>query len=70
MSRSYFLEDPMHPNGGIEIKCSDEDCVFCKYCADFFWDYSNLIYMIICEKGHNPWNRPCILFKEKEGEKE
>lgn len=24
MTREYFLEDPLHPRGGINIKCKDE----------------------------------------------
>lgn len=51
------------------LHCDNTDgCVFCKHCADLFWDYSNLIYMIICEKGHNPWNRPCGFFEEGKSE--
>lgn len=46
MSREYFLEDALHPNGGFTIKVkNDHDCVFCKHCTDIWWDYSNLIYM-------------------------
>lgn len=66
--RKYFLEDVMHPKGGIWIKCkSDKDCVFCDHCTDIFWDYTNLIYAISCEEEHDPNDRPCRYFKE-EGE--
>lgn len=74
MSREYFLDDPLHPNGGITIKCKDEhDCVFCEHCTDVFWDYTSLIYMIFCNEDHDPWTRPCKHFKErsvKDGEKD
>lgn len=65
VTREYFLEDPIHPKGGITIKCKDDtDCVFCEHCTDIFWDYTNLVYMIHCNKEHDPWDRPCEHFKE------
>lgn len=65
--RKYFLEDPLHPKGGIVIECKDDhDCVFCERCMDVFWDYTNLIYMIACADDHDPWERPCKYFKEGE----
>lgn len=68
MSRKYFLEDPLHPKGGIEITCKDDhDCVFCEHCTDVFWDYSNLIYMLFCELEKDPYKRPCKDFKEGGG---
>lgn len=67
MSRDYFLDDAMHPNGGFYITCKDDsDCVFCNHCTDVFWDYTNLIYAIICDIGLDPWNRPCAHFEEGE----
>ena len=67
--RHYFLEDPLHPRCGVNIRVKDDkDCVFCDYCTDIFWDYTNLIYMIICEKGYDPWDRPCKYFKEERRE--
>ncbi len=69
MTREYFLEDPIHPRGGITIKCKDEtDCVFCEHCTDVFWDYTNLVYMIHCNEEHDPWDRPCEHFKESDTE--
>lgn len=69
MTREYFLEDPLHPRGGITIKCKDvTDCVFCEHCTDVFWDYTNLIYMIHCEEEHDTWDRPCKYFKERDSE--
>ena len=69
--RTYFLEDPVHPNGGITVGCKDDhDCVFCDHCTDVFWDYSNLIYMIICDEDHDPWDRPCKYFAEERKEHE
>lgn len=66
--REYLLEDAANPAGGLWIKCKDDrDCVFCVHCTDIYWDYTNLIYAIRCEEGHDPWNRPCRYFKE-EGE--
>jgi len=65
MMRDYVLLDPLHPNGGVTILADERDCVFCKYCTDIWWDYTNLIYMIACERGHEPWNRPCKYFKER-----
>lgn len=63
--RKYHLRDPIHPNGGFDINCNDDhDCVFCDHCTDVWWDYTNLIYMIFCDKDHDPWSRPCEFFEE------
>ncbi len=63
--RTFFLEDPAHPKGGITICCKDDkDCVFCDHCTDIWWDYTNLIYNIDCELGHDPSKRPCEYFEE------
>lgn len=65
--RKYILHDPLLPDGKFTIKCNDDhDCVFCKFCTDIYWDYSNLIYGIVCEADHNPWKRPCKYFVEGE----
>lgn len=54
MAREYFLEDPLHPKGGIRINVKfDRDCVFCKHCTDVYWDYTNLIYMLLCDLGND-----------------
>ena len=69
--REYFLEDPLHPNGGITIGGQDDhDCVFCQHCTDVFWDYTNLIYMLMCELDNDPAQRPCKDFKEAYESKE
>ena len=69
MGRKYFLEDALHPRGGIEVMCTDDhDCVFCDHCTDVYWDYTNLIYAISCEENHDPNDRPCKYFKEEKGE--
>lgn len=69
--REYFLEDPLHPNGGITVRCKyDNDCVFCDHCTDVFWDYTNLIYMIFCEEEHDTSVRPCFHFVETTERKE
>jgi len=70
MSRTYFLKDPIHPKGGIEITCTyNNDCVFCDHCTEVFWDYTNLIYAIGCEDDHDPCYRPCPYFKETKEDK-
>jgi hypothetical protein len=67
MPREFLLKDPLHPKGGITIKCKyDQDCVFCKHCSDIFWDYTNLIYMIVCVEDHDTCKRPCEYFEEAE----
>ena len=61
------MEDVLHPKGGITVRCKDDhDCVFCEHCTDVFWDYTSLIYMIICDLNRNPWERPCECFTEAE----
>ena len=72
--REYFLFDPINPNGGITIgvKC-DQDCVFCRHCSGIYWDYSNLIYMMMCELerdeingGNKDGEHTCKFFEEDE----
>lgn len=70
--RTYFLEDDLHPKGGITINVEcDRDCVFCEHCTDIWWDYTNLIYMIYCDLGkdaseHNErGEHTCDCFKEQ-----
>lgn len=71
MSRTFKLEDPMHPNGGITINVKhDNDCVFCDKCTDIYWDYTNLIYGIVCSEDHDVRVRPCPHFVENKGGKE
>ena len=43
---------------------NDKDCIFCAHCTDICWDYSNGIYMIICDIGEEPFKDNCIYFKE------
>lgn len=63
--RKYFLEDPLHPEGGFYINVKREkDCVFCDHCTDIFWDYTHLIYMIMCDERHDPSVDNCDHFRE------
>lgn len=63
--RKYFLEDSMHPKGGISIEVKlDNDCVFCKHCGSIWWDYTNLIYMIHCDKNRETCKHTCELFED------
>lgn len=65
--REFTLKDNLLTGGELKIKCQDDhDCVFCNHCKDIFWDYSNLIYMIICDLNLDPWKRPCKHFKEED----
>jgi len=64
--RKLFLEDPLHPKGGIEIRVKrDKDCVFCKHCTDVFWDYTNLIYMVFCRIDQDTNKEECEHFEEQ-----
>lgn len=36
--------------GLFKYNLPDHACVFCKHCTDVFYDYSNGIYMLICDK--------------------
>ncbi len=63
--RKYFLEDPLHPEGGFYINVKREkDCVFCVHCTDIFWDYTHLIYHIVCDEGHDQNTENCEYFRE------
>ena len=47
------------------IFCKNEkDCLFCKHCTDIFWDYTNGIYMIICDLGEETFKENCRYFEE------
>lgn len=63
--RKYFLEDLMHPSGGVFVNVRrDKDCVFCQHCTDVFWDYTNLIYGIACDEDHDTNDDDCRYFRE------
>lgn len=54
--RKYKLHDILHPDGGPTILLPENDCVFCSHCTDIFWDYTNGIYLKVCELYKNPNN--------------
>ena len=65
--KKYFLSDPLHPKGGITINVkNDDNCVFCKHCSDIYWDYTHLIYMILCELENDHPKMTCRNFEESE----
>ena len=67
--RKLFLADVLHPNGGITINVKlDNDCVFCDHCSGTLWDYTNLIYMIFCDKEQDTSSHTCKYFKESNSE--
>ena len=37
----------------------EPSCCTCKHCTDVFWDYSNGIYMLLCEYGNNNKKEYC-----------
>lgn len=46
-------------------------CMFCAHCTDIFWDYSNGIYMHICDINGDPeigmsGNCPDFIIESKE----
>lgn len=62
------------PERGIKpFKCEngknyifpEEHCVFCKYCTDIFWDYTNGPYMFICDVDGGKYTT-CGKFEEEE----
>ena len=63
---------------GLQYKCPDKCCLFCKHCSDIFVDYTNGPYMIICEKfcANNKYKKQvnlglhgkCKYFEERESE--
>lgn len=38
--------------GPFRYTLPDYACVFCEHCSDVFWDYSNGIYALICDKDN------------------
>lgn len=40
--------------GPFKYDLPDHACVFCKHCTDVFWDYSNGIYNLFCDKYKLP----------------
>ena len=49
--RELKIEDPL---GTLTMQLPDNACVFCKGCSDFFYDYTNGPYLILCEYGNHP----------------
>lgn len=35
---------------GKKYVAKKNSCLFCKYCTDIYWDYTNGIYSIVCDK--------------------
>lgn len=33
---------------GKQYVARETSCLFCKYCTDVFWDYTNGIYLVYC----------------------
>lgn len=38
---------------GKQYVVPESCCLFCKHCSDIFWDYTNGIYMVICDSEFN-----------------
>lgn len=38
-----------HCQNGRSYEAHERSCLFCEYCTDVFWDYTNGPYMLICE---------------------
>lgn len=62
---------------GFAIGAHKHSCLFCQYCTDLFWDYTNGPYMFLCEfddtdlheaKEHDPglsFKGECPAFEEE-----
>lgn len=58
MAKKYKLTND------VFVLCDEKDCVFCEHCTDIFWDFSNGIYLRICELEKEQINGNCEHFKE------
>ena len=41
----------------------EESCCTCKHCTDLLWDYSNGIYLLMCELKNFGTGDACKLYK-------
>lgn len=53
---------------GFKVLAPDDSCLFCKYCTDFFWDYTNGPYMFFCDINDVSVEGTCKMFEEEVGE--
>lgn len=68
--RTYILKDPVLPAGYTATKLPDKHCAFCDHCTDVYWDYTNGVYMVCCDKNCKAteilnYNGQCISFVEE-----
>lgn len=66
--REYEIEDIFCT---LVFKLADKACPFCKHRTDLWWDYTNGIHNVFCDK-HADINKgmkgECELFRECEDE--
>jgi len=48
---------------GVFCAVPEESCCTCKHCTDVFWDYSNGIYMLICELEDEGTDEICDMYQ-------
>lgn len=53
--RSELLPDHkvFELSDGRKFGAHKHSCLFCNHCSDIYWDYSNGIYAINCDKNWN-----------------
>jgi len=39
-----------------KIRAPKTSCFFCRYCTDIFFDFTNGPYMLMCDKGKEPYD--------------
>ena len=66
LSRTYTTYDFGHP---VKWSCPVRSCCFCAKCTDVFWDYTNGLYMFICDEDRDTsfgYYGQCEWFKDEE----
>ena len=63
-SKALVIDDAF---GKLTMFLPINACVFCEHCSDFFYDYTNGPYLILCNINDHPDNSngTCELFIDR-----
>ena len=59
------VKKPFECENGHTYLFPSKHCVFCKYCKDLLYDYTNGPYMFLCDLGCEDGHETCGKFEEE-----
>ena len=72
----FIVKDCNNPTeyigGAFKVEANGRSCLFCLYCTDFFYDFTNGPYLFFCKKTGEAGQFPeimrlgCEMFEEAE----